>query len=243
MNRRILLGRLLLCVAVLACGSSLRFATAAGAGKPGYAGRFRQHHPDSQKIGQGSVVLVAPSWALTAGHVVGFKLKNPKGGKSEVLFKGGDVVRVVTKIYKAPGVDVALLKLAHPVGRKTAVPAACMAPGFVAKDGKISFTSVARSGVHRGRSGKGTGASFSQYADKNGKRPGKAGDSGGGWVVERQGAPDVVFAVIHGGGRGSQVGPLKVWMDHKVDGTKEKISWVSKATVRKQVDSKRTRSR
>ncbi len=213
-------------------GLSVPLAEAAVAGKPAYAGRFRQHHRGSQKIGQGSVVLVAPSWALTAGHVVSFKIKNPNGGKSEVLFQGGKLVRTVKEIHKARGVDVALLKLDRPVGKKSVPSAACMAPGFTKRDGRVKFTSVARSGVHRNRFGKGSGASFSHTADEGGKRPGKAGDSGGAWVIERQGKQDVLFAIIHGGGKGPQVAPLRGWMDKKIKATGQQVTWIAKAQVK-----------
>lgn len=213
-------------------GLSVPLAEATAAGKPAYAGRFRQHHRGSQKIGQGSVVLVAPSWALTAGHVVSFKIKNPNGGKSEVLFLGGKLARTVKEIHKARGVDVALLKLDRPVGKKSVLPAACMAPGFTKQDGRVKFTSVARSGVHRNRFGNGTGASFAHAAGKGGKRPGKAGDSGGAWVIERQGKQDVLFAIIHGGGKGPQVAPLRGWMDKEIKATGQQVAWVAKAQLK-----------
>ena len=203
----------------------------ARSGKPAYVGRFKQHHKDSNKLGVGTVVLVAPSWALTAGHVVAFKIKNPNGGKSEGLFGGGKIVRSVTKIYKAKGVDVALLKLSKPIGGKTVAPVAMMASGFTAADGRIEFTSIGRSGVHHGRSGRGTGGSFIHSKGKGRTRPGKAGDSGGAWVVQRKGKPDVLFAIIHGGGRGPQVGPLRSWIDKQVETTREHVSWVTKKTV------------
>ena len=201
-------------------------------GKPVYVGRFKQHHKNSNKLGVGTVVLVAPSWALTAGHVVAFKIKNPNGGKSEVLFAGGKTVRSVTKIYKAKGVDVALLKLSKPIGAKTVKPVSMMSSGFTASDGRIEFTSIGRSGVHQGRYGRGTGGSFIHSKGKAGTRPGKAGDSGGAWVVQRKGKPDVLFAIIHGGGRGPQVGPLRSWIDKQVVATREHVTWVAKKTVK-----------
>ena len=201
-------------------------------GKPAYVGRFRQHHKNSNKLGVGTVVLIAPSWALTAGHVVAFKLKNPNGGKSEVLFNGDKIDRLVTKIYKAKGIDVALLKLSKPIGAKTVKPVAMMASGFTAADGRIEFTSIGRSGVHHGRYGRGTGGSFVHSKGKAQTRPGKAGDSGGAWVVQRKGKPDVLFAIIHGGGRGPQVGPLRSWIDKQVGTTREQLTWVAKKTVK-----------
>ena len=206
---------------------------AAESGKPGYVGRFKQYHKKSNKLGVGSVVLIAPSWAVTAGHVVAFKLKNPNGGKSEVLFAGSKVERLGTKIHKAKGVDLALLQLERPIGTKSVKPVAVMASGFTAKDGRVKFTSIGRSGVHRGRYGHGTGEGFSHSKGKDGTRPGKAGDSGGAWVVERdKGKPDVLFAIIHGGGRGPQLGPLKQWVDTVVQRNGEKVLWVAKSEVK-----------
>ena len=206
---------------------------AAAVGKPDYVGRFKQHHKNSNKLGVGTVVLVAPSWALTAGHVVAFKIKNPNGGKTEVLFEGGKIARLVTKIYKAKGVDVALLKLSKPIGGRTVSPVAMMTSGFVAADGRVKFTSIGRSGVHRGRYGKGSGKGFSHSKGKERTRPGQAGDSGGAWVIQRTGKPDVLFAIIHGGGQGPQVGPLRSWIDKQVKSNGEHATWVAKATVKK----------
>ena len=220
---------------VLADGSQLAPVSfvVAGSGKPGYVGRFKQHHKNSNKLGVGTVVLVAPSWALTAGHVVAFKIKNPTGGKSEVLFEGGKIARQVTSIYKAKGVDVALLKLSKPIGGKTVKPVAMMDSGFTAADGRVKFTSIGRSGMYRGRFGKGSGKGFSHSKGKEPTRPGKAGDSGGAWVIQRTGKPDVLFAIIHGGGQGPQVGPLRSWIDKQIKSNGEHASWVAKATVKK----------
>jgi len=206
---------------------------AAEGGKPGYVGRFKQYHKNSNKLGVGSVVLIAPSWAVTAAHVVNFKLKNPAGGKSVVLFAGGKIERLVTKIYKAKGVDLALLQLSRPINTKSIKPVAVMASGFTAKDGRIKFTSIGRSGVHRGRYGHGTGEGFSHSKGKEGTRPGQAGDSGGAWVVERgKKKSDVLFAVIHGGGRGPQLGPLEKWVNMVVQGNGEKVLWIAKGEVK-----------
>ncbi|MDE0737411.1 MAG: hypothetical protein OSB47_16430 [Pirellulaceae bacterium] len=232
MMRLSLIGLMVLLVCPPGYGLTGVRAQAAAVGKPAYVGRFRQHHRESQKIGVGTVVLVAPSWALTAGHVASFKIKNPNGGKSEVLFQGGKLIRTVKEIHKARGVDVALLKLDRPIGKKSVGPAACMTPGFTKQDGRVKFTSVGRSGVHRNRFGKGSGASFSHAADKGGNRPGKAGDSGGAWVIERQGKPDVLFAIIHGGGKGPQVAPLRGWMDKKIKATGQQVTWVAKGQVK-----------
>jgi hypothetical protein len=90
---------------------------------------------------------------------------------------------------------------------------------------------------HRNRKGHGTngGESFYHSKDANGSRPGKAGDSGGAWVIERTGSTltsqDVQFAVIHGGGTGPQVGPLKDWIDNKraYSTPNQAVTWVSKS--------------
>ena len=179
-------------------------------------GRMYQYHSDSSKIGYGTCTLISPNWVLTAYHVVKFKDNNPDGGSLKIIFKANKVEGYVGDIYKAPGIDVALCKLKTSIGASKLDPIALMDGKFTnTNDGMITFTMVGRQGglhYHRNRKGHGIdgGDSFYHSADSNGSRPGKAGDSGGAFLLERYcDYPDVQFSVIHGGGYGPQVGPLK----------------------------------
>ena len=55
--------------------------------------------------------------------------------------------------------------------------------------------------------------------------PGKAGDSGGAWVIEREGQ-HILFSVIHGGGVGTQPAALRKWIDQTMKSSGEKANWV-----------------
>jgi len=207
-----------------------------------YVGRTKQYHKDSGKIGLGTCTLIAKNWILTAYHVAQFRKENPNGGRLAVYFRGSTVESTVRNVYKAPGVDVALCEIKPAIsadGNKAIPPVALMSGKFTnTHDGTITFTMIGHQGglhYHRGRKGHGTsgGESFYHSKDANGNRPGKAGDSGGAWVIERTGSTgdsqDVQFAVIHGGGTGPQVGPLKDWIDNKMADSGQTVTWVTKS--------------
>ena len=53
----------------------------------------------------------------------------------------------------------------------------------------------------------------------------EAGDSGGAWVIEREGQ-HILFSVIHGGGVGTQPAALRKWIDQTMKSSGEKANWV-----------------
>ncbi|MDE0734174.1 MAG: hypothetical protein OSB47_00010 [Pirellulaceae bacterium] len=189
-----------------------------------YVGKYKQYHKNSGKIGSGTAELIAPKWAITAWHVAKFKATHPNGGAAEVSFPG--VKAYVTKVYKAPGVDIALLKLNKdvPKNSKRVTPVALFKSTFHPSQGTMNFTLIGRSGgLHSHRiQGRSQGTTFKIVGNK----PGKAGDSGGAWVKERFGKlPDVQFAVLHGGGTAPQVGPISNWIEKTVG--PGQITWVT----------------
>lgn len=209
-----------------------------------YVGRTKQYHTDSGKIGLGTCTLISKNWILTAYHVAKFRDQNPGEGRFAVYFRGSTVESTVRNVYKAPGVDVALCEIKPAIsndGTKAIPPVALMDGRFTdGADGTITFTMIGHQGglhYHRNRKGHGTngGESFYHSKDANGNRPGKAGDSGGAWVIERTGSTitsqDVQFAVIHGGGTGPQVGPLKDWINNKIADINpgQTVTWVTKS--------------
>ena len=189
-----------------------------------YVGNWKQYHKDSGKIGKGTAELIADKWAITAWHVAKFKANNPNGGATEIRFPG--VSAYVTEVYKAPGVDIALVKLNKHVPKNSprVTPVSLFRYTWHPNDGVIPFTLIGHSGgLHKCRiQGRSQGTSFKVVGDSCGK----AGDSGGAWVKERYGnLPDVQFAVLHGGGTSPQIGPIADWIDSKVgEGV---VNWVT----------------
>jgi len=192
-----------------------------------YVAKWKQYHKGSSKIGLGTAQLIHPRWIITAYHVAKFKHQNPNAGSTEIVFQGGRT-RNVVEVYKAPGVDIALAKLNRPI--YAVEPVALLKQPFRSSDGVVDFTIAGRSGgLHyhrvRGESRLG-GKSFRVIGDP----PGKAGDSGGLWGVERYGnLPDVQFAVLHGGGVAPQIGPISNWIDRIVG--PGKVNWVTKSIL------------
>ncbi len=199
-------------------------------GKPNfdYVGNWRQYHKGSSKIGVGTAELILPRWAITAYHVAKFKDQNPNGGSTEIRFGGSKYSRNVIEVYKAPGVDIALVKLNKPL--YAVEPVALLKQPFKGSDGIIDFTIAGRSGglhYHRVRGESRLGGDSFRVI---GNPPGKAGDSGGLWGIERYGnLPDVQFSVLHGGGVAPQVGPISNWID-KIIGP-GKVNWVTKSIL------------
>ena len=193
-----------------------------------YAGKWRGYKAKSNGIGVGAATLIAPSWAITAKHLAVKKARAPGSVNVKLTFQAG-VERQVKKVYLCPGVDMALLRLGRPIG-KVVQPVALCSTRLDKKHGTFPFTFVSRGHklkVVKGRRGKGNGNRIYHSKDSNGKRPGSAGDSGGGWVFERKSPDrDILFAVIHGGGMGPQVAAQRKWIDKIVgDNSKEKIQW------------------
>jgi hypothetical protein len=179
-----------------------------------YVAQWRGYRKGSSAFGKGTAVLIAPNWALTAAHVANRMVKAPSTVNAALLFKTpgkGELQKVgVKKAYGGLLGDMALLELVRPL--KGITPAALLASPINKSDDTIAFTMAAGEGglhVHRNRRGRSKdGKGFYHSADAGGNRPGKAGDSGGAWVVERgKGQPHVLFAIIHGGGKGAQVAP------------------------------------
>ena len=131
----------------------------------------------------------------------------------------------VRKAYLAPQGDLALVRLKTPMNNWTKV--ALLNKPLTKKDGMVKFTFVGHSGrlhFHRNRKARGTGLNARHLTTKK-DNPGKAGDSGGAWVIERKGQ-HVLVAVIHGGGVGTQPAALRKWIDQTMKSSGEKANWV-----------------
>ncbi|MHC5053435.1 MAG: trypsin-like serine peptidase [Planctomycetota bacterium] len=176
--------------------------------------------------GIGAATLVAPSWAITAAHVASKKARDPGAVDVAVRF-GGVVVARVEAAHACPDADIALVKLEKPV--EGARPVALLSVPLTRAHGSFPFTFVSRGHglkVVPGRTGKGNGKRIFHSRDAEGKRPGKAGDSGGAWLFDlpRPGR-DVQFAVIHGGGFGPQPAAHREWIEKTMAGSGQKVTW------------------
>ena len=193
-----------------------------------YCGGWRGYHTDSKRIGTGTVILISPSWALTATHVARAKALTPNKRRVELRFGPDNTVRV-EKAFLAPKGDLALLQLKRPI--KSVEPVSLLKHALTEKDGVVQFTLVGHAGglhFHRDRRAKGTGL-HAKHITKKADNPGKAGDSGGGWVIE---SPDknehVLFGIIHGGGRATQPVAVRKWIDGTMAKSGEKATWVDR---------------
>jgi len=193
-----------------------------------YCGGWRGYHTDSKRIGTGSVILIAPSWALTATHVARAKALTPNKRRVELRFGPDNTVRV-DKAFLAPKGDLALLHLQRPI--KKVQPASLLKNALTEKDGVVPFTLVGHSGglhFHRDRRAKGTGL-HAKHITKKADNPGKAGDSGGGWVIEYpKEKAHVLLGIIHGGGRATQPVAVRKWIDGIMAKSDEKATWVDR---------------
>ncbi len=190
----------------------------------GYCGGWIGQHSGSNRIGKGTAELIAPSWAITVAHVAKPKAVTP--GKRHVQINFGGHKAGVVKAYLAPQGDLALVRLKTPM--KTWPKVALLDKPLTKKDGVIKFTLVGHSGglhFHRDRRARGMGLNARHVTNKK-DNPGKAGDSGGAWVIERK-DQHVLFAVIRGGGSGTQPAALRKWIDQTMKSSGEKANWVS----------------
>ena len=203
----------------------------------GYVGSWRGHHVGSKKIGNGSIVMVAPSWGLTAAHVASVKARAPKTRNVKVAF-GRKVEAQVEQAFIAPKGDLALVRFKRAL--KGVRPVGVLAQALEEKHGAITFTMVGHQGGrhhHPGRRGIGRGLKFRHYPGKDGT-PGKGGDSGGAYVIDHPGNDrDVLFGIVSGGvriggksyGRGIQPAAVRGWIDRTMAKSGERVRWVPKS--------------
>ena len=203
----------------------------------GYVGSWRGYHVGSKKIGTGSIVMVAPSWGLTAAHVATVKARAPKTRNVKVAF-GRKVEVQVEEAFIAPKGDIALVRFKRAL--KGIQPVGVLSQVLEEKHGAITFTMAGHQGgrhFHPGRRGIGRGLKFRHYPGKDGT-PGKGGDSGGAFVIDHPGNDrDVLFGIVSGGvriggksyGRGIQPAADRGWIDRTMTKSGEKVRWVAKS--------------
>lgn len=192
-----------------------------------YCGGWKGYHTDSKAIGLGTAELIAPSWAITAAHLARVKAKTPAKRGVKISFTKNKVARV-KRAFLAPSGDLALVQFTSPVhGVK---PVSLSKQTLKKKDGPVTFTLVGHAGglhFHRGRRGVGCGT-IARHVTTRKNNPGKPGDSGGAWVIENaKSGKHILFAVIHGGGRGTQPAALHKWINKTMQKSGEKADWVA----------------
>ena len=119
----------------------------------GYVGSWRGYHVGSKKIGTGSIVMVAPSWGLTAAHVATVKARAPKTRNVKVAF-GRKVEVQVEEAFIAPKGDIALVRFKRAL--KGIQPVGVLSQVLEEKHGAITFTMAGHQGgrhFHPGRRG------------------------------------------------------------------------------------------
>lgn len=180
--------------------------------------------------------LIAPSWALTAKHCVGSKVRNgstkptlrfgmaPLRGKNvKKAKKEGRILvsRKGTDVFLFPSRDIALVKLSKPI--KQITPVKLLSSPVTRSMPQVRMTVLGKlngTSIHKKRPVKASRAHGSLYHSilKDEKsRPGKAGYSGGPWVIEDEKLGHVQIGVNHGGGRGASVGgKVSKWIEEKL---------------------------
>lgn len=209
-----------------------------------YVGAWRGHKPEGG-FGRGTVVLISPSFALTARHVAETKAGDP-GRLVELIF--GEHKTTVAEVWLAPEGDVALLRFEKPLPEVT--PVALLASPITPRHGRVWFTMIGHSGglhAHADRVMIGDGGIDAWHEPGETGLPGKPGDSGGAWCLtppdelrdaarakDEPPPPDILIGIIHGSGRyhghpagkGAQPGVLRAWIDRAMKPSGEEARWV-----------------
>lgn len=197
-----------------------------GANYP-YVGKWKGHHKGTKAMGLGVAELITPHWAITAKHVASRKFHHPNDSNVEITFGiHGSHQTHVHEVHMAPGVDIALVKLTQAVHNVRTVK--LNSRGFKGNQ-KVKFNFVGKMPhLHCAfnRSAEGDG-NYIWQPKVHGHNPGKAGDSGGAWLVD-----DVLIGVISGSGshHGRQMGRagqpafVKAWIEQTVG--PGKVQWV-----------------
>jgi len=189
-----------------------------GANYP-YVGKWKGHHQGSTAMGLGVAELISPEWAITAKHVAKGKYNHPNERNVEITFGNhASHTTHVKEVHMAPGVDIALVQLRQPVHNVRTVK---LNSQVLHGDEKITFTFVGKMphlhcAFNRNALG---GGNYAWQPPMNGRNPGKAGDSGGAWLVD-----DILIGVISGSGshhghkmgRAGQPAFVKDWIDKVV---------------------------
>ncbi|MBK8094493.1 MAG: trypsin-like peptidase domain-containing protein [Verrucomicrobiaceae bacterium] len=165
-----------------------------------YVGSWQGRKVDSKDgVGIGTCVLISPNWILTAAHVASPLSKDPASRIVTIEFPGAK--RRAIEAHLADGADIALARLDKPITEIK--PASILSMALEKdRDGEVTFTIVGTSGGrHAFPAAKGYGEGVKAFRPKDSSSSvafGKAGDSGGAWMLQTAEVP-LLFGIIHGG--------------------------------------------
>jgi hypothetical protein len=153
------------------------------------------------------------------------KALTPDKRNIEIRF-GPDKSARLKKAYLAPQGDLALVQFNKPLTEINTD--GLLNRPLTIKVGVISFTMVGYSGglhFYRDKKAKHSGLHARHITTKK-NNPCKVGDSEGGWVIEDAASGrHTLFAIIHGGGLGTQPAAVRKWMDDTMKGSGGKAQW------------------
>jgi hypothetical protein len=187
-----------------------------------YVGSWRGHQKESDRVGVGSCILIAPSWVLTAAHVAKPLAKGADDREVRITFPG-DITRTAVSAVCAKDQDIALARLDTPV--TNIAPVALQSIRLTKqRHGLIPIVIVGTSGGRKALEGhQAVGAPPLMLRIPNEKLvTGKGGDSGGAWILKQtDDPPPLLVAVLSGGvqldgkqyGRGIQPSCVREWID------------------------------
>lgn len=182
----------------------------------------------SVNCGGGKGVLISPHWVLTASHCI--TSRKAKAGDVKVRLttsKKQPATIGVNKVLRHKTKDLALLRLVRPIKMDDRPPVLLLRQTLSHSDGKILIKKVAGNEIWRHIPA--IGGSDNLRVPKKEERRGKAGSSGGPWLIHSQKVGDVLVGITHGGGFAPQVAYAAKWIEESVTKhSDDQLFWATK---------------
>ncbi len=182
----------------------------------------------SVNCGGGKGVLISPHWVLTASHCI--TSRKAKSGDVKVRFttsKRKPATIGVNKVLRHKTKDLALLRLVRPVKKEDRPAVLLLRQKINREDGKVSIKKVAGNEIWRDIPA--LGGSDNLRVPKKEDRRGKAGSSGGPWLIHSKEVGDVLVGITHGGGFAPQVAYAATWIQESVSKhSNDQLIWATK---------------